>query len=301
MLSLRLSCLLFALTSHINAFEPVCPIIFDGRVPPMADLGSFDRAQTPFSGLRGRNVKWSSILSFPQQVSPSVFDYDFGGKPLAIQIDESSVLRPSGKAAENGYRRATLIFTGNNGSDASTSGVVTYHWSVRQTRDRPLNLTHEYVSVFHERANGQGDHFQVSAGLLVGKEKKYLPRNWKVLDRNQHVLWQTPILFDEWENFAITLDYTKQFVPSVLPTHSKSDMNRQIQVYYSTGQNHLQAVTKPEANENDRGGLFQVGLLKKSTGAKNPSKDGYHSPKFNDALIYGSIFVENSADDCVSR
>lgn len=220
MLSLSLVSLIFVITSHVTAFEPICPIIFDGRVPPTMEVSSFDTGQTPFSGLRGRGVKWSTILSFPQQVSPSVFDYDLGGKPLEIQIDENSIIRPSNKGAETGYRRADLIFAGNNGSDASTDGVVTYHWSVRQPRDRRLNLTHEYVSVFHERPGGQGHHFQVTAGLMLGKTQ-YSSKNWKVLDRKQHIIWQTPILFNEWENFAITLDYPKQWAPSFPPISFK--------------------------------------------------------------------------------
>lgn len=167
-----------------------------------------------------------------------------------------------------------------------TTGVVTYHWSVQQNRNNPLNLTHEYVSVFHERAKGDGNHFQVVAGLIVGKENKYPALNWKVLDRTKHIIFQTPILFNnEWENFAVTLDYPK----------------RTIQVFYSTGRNHLNAVTRPEENENEPGGLFQIGLLKKSTGAKDQLRDGYHSPRFRDGLIYGSVFVENSASGCVSR
>lgn len=165
------------------------------------------------------------------------------------------------------------------------TGVVTYHWSVRQTHNAALNFTHEYVTAYHERANGEGYHFQVVAGMIVGKERQYPARNWKVLDRSKHVIFQTPIMLNnEWENFAITLDYTQQT----------------IQVLYSTGQNHLGVVTRPEANENEQGGLFQFGLLKKSTGAKNPLKDGYHSPQFREGLIYGSVFVENSANRCVS-
>jgi len=164
MLSFTLTCLIFALTSHVTAFRTCLPYNIRWKGAPMAEISSFDSHKTPFSGLRGRNVKWSSTLSFPQQVSPAVYDYDGGGKPLAIQIDENSILRPSGKGAETGYRRTNLIFTGNTGSDSSTNGVVTYHWSVRQAKDRPLNLTHEHVSVFHERANGQGHHFQVTAG-----------------------------------------------------------------------------------------------------------------------------------------
>lgn len=302
MLLLLQNTLIFAFVCYTNAFEPTCPIIFDGRVPPTAEITSFDRDQTPFGGFRANNMKWSSVVSFPQQVPPSVFDFDFGAKPLAIEINEDSVLRPANKAAETGYRRATLIFKGNTGSDASTKNAVTYHWSVRQTRNAHLNLTHEYVSVFHEAGNGDGNHFQVVAGLIVGKESKYLGRNWKVLDRNKHIIWQTPILLNsEWENFAITLDYSNEFVIHDPLQDFKANMARKIQVFYSTAQKHLSAVTEPLQNANDQGGLFQVGLLKKSTGAKDPLKDGYHSPNFREALIYGSIFVENSANGCVSR
>jgi len=284
MLSLFFCGVFLTLSALVHAFEPTCPLIFDGRVPPNAELVDFDRAQTPFGGLRGRDIKWSSILTFPS-IQPSVFDYEFGGKPIEVKIDENSILRPSGTGAQTGYRRAELIFVNNTGSDASTSGVVTYHWSVFQPKDQPLNVTHEYVPVFHERKNGEGHHFQFVAGTIVGKEKIYSSRNWKVLDRGRHVIWQTRMLFNEWENFAITLDYPQ----------------KTIQVHYSTGQNSLQPVTPPEDNENDQGGLFQVGLLKKSIGAKVPTKDGYHPPKFRDVLVYGGIFIENSANGCISR
>lgn len=177
-------------------------------------------------------------------------------------------------------------------------GVVTYHWSVRQNRDTPLNFTHEYVAVSHETANAGGNHFQLVAGLIIGKENRYPALNWKVLDRTKHIIFQTPILFtNDWENFAITLNYNK----------------RTIQVFYSTGQNHLSAVTaiedntkdnyspKDNLNPNDEGGLFQFGLLRKSTGAKDARGNGYQGPQFREGLTYGSIFVENSANGCVSR
>lgn len=119
-----LNCLILAFVTPIKAFEPSCPMIFDGRVPPIAEITSFDRNETPYGGFRGKNVKWSSILSFPQQVKPAVFDYDFGAKPIAIEINQDSVLRPANKPAETGHRQATLIFNRNNGSDESTKGML---------------------------------------------------------------------------------------------------------------------------------------------------------------------------------
>jgi hypothetical protein len=151
----------FAPSLHVNAFEPVCPIIFDGRVPPNAKLTAFDTTQAPFSELRGRPVKWSLILVF-LSVRPPVFHYEFGGKPLEIQINENSVFPPSGTEAQSGYRRANVIFAGNTGSDPSTSGVVTYHWSLRQSKDQPLNLIHEYVALFHERKTARDIFFSCS-------------------------------------------------------------------------------------------------------------------------------------------
>lgn len=123
MASLLLSFLVLASLAHVEAYEPSCPLIFDGRVPPTAEATWFDLNETPYSGFRGRYEKWSSLISFPP-VPPAVFDYDFGAKPMAIDIDQDSVLRPANKAAETGHRQTTLIFNRNTGSDESTRGAL---------------------------------------------------------------------------------------------------------------------------------------------------------------------------------
>jgi hypothetical protein len=199
----------FILQTH--GFEPLCPLVFDGRIPPITALSSFDIPDgTAWGGLRGRDVKWSSILKFPA-VKPSAFDYDLGGKAVEVQINDLSVIRPSGTGAQTGYRRADLVFQKNTGNlDASTIGVKTFHWSVRQVREQPLNLTHEYMNVFHERKDEKGRQFTLSAGALVGKERVADKKNWKMLGHDNKIVWQAPIQFNDWENFAVTLDYTKK-------------------------------------------------------------------------------------------
>jgi hypothetical protein len=35
-------------------------------------------------------------------------------------------------------------------------------------------------------------------------------RLWKFLDKDNDVLWTTLIEWDEWQNFAVTVDYVKE-------------------------------------------------------------------------------------------
>jgi hypothetical protein len=74
-----------------------------------------------------------------------------------------------------------------------------------------------------------------------------------------------------------------------------------MQVYYSKGLSQLQPVTNVLQNHNDDGGLFEIGILKKSIGAKDPAKDGYHPTNIHESQIYGGVFIEDSANGCVSR
>jgi hypothetical protein len=199
----------FALASLTSALS--CPVVFDGRVPSSADVGLFDRGETPWGGLRPRDVKWSSILDFPGDIPPSMFDRESNSKPVQIGINDNSVLRPSNAPAQTGYRRTEMIFMGNKGNDPSTQGVKTFHWSVGQ--GRPLNFSHEYLNVFHERNDNKGYQFRVSIGALVGKEKQFNSRAWKVQDRSGNVIFSTPSVEAEWENFAVMLNYMTKYVP----------------------------------------------------------------------------------------
>jgi hypothetical protein len=211
---LSLTLLLTSLTSAVSTIrrspssDPQCPVIFDGRVPPFIQVEAFDRSETPFGGIRPRDIKWNAILDFPTSIPPSLFDKDYGGKAIQVGINDLSIIRPSGTGAQTGFRRSALIFAGNNGDDASTKGIKTYHWSVRQ--GRPLNFSHEYLNVFHERKDGKGYQFRAQIGTLIGKEKLGNSKNWKIFGHDDKVLFSTPMVQGDWENFAITLDYVQK-------------------------------------------------------------------------------------------
>lgn len=106
-----------------------------------------------------------------------------------------------------------------NGSDASNVGVKTFHWSVQQDPERKMNLTHEYMNVWHETNDYTSNQFSINTGVMLVQDKpktsnvsttgsdKHL---WKILNRNNDVIWTTKIEWDDWQNFAITLDYEKK-------------------------------------------------------------------------------------------
>jgi hypothetical protein len=75
-----------------------------------------------------------------------------------------------------------------------------------------------------------------------------------------------------------------------------------IKIYYSKGNAPLKAVTEALPNENAGGGQLQIGVAKKPTETETVVFDGYHEPipENGEGLIYGGIFVEDSAGGCVS-
>lgn len=47
-------------------------------------------------------------------------------------------------------------------------------------------------------------------------------------------------------------------------------------------------------------GQYQIGILKKPTGTSDVTNSGYQEAPFEEGLIYGGIFVEDSSDGCIS-
>lgn len=88
-----------------------------------------------------------------------------------------------------------------------------FHWSVLQDLTRPLNLTHEYMNVWHERADYAGNQFSFSMGLLLevdggdGINTRAKREALRVQDRQNKIIFETPIRWVEWQNFGIQLDY----------------------------------------------------------------------------------------------
>lgn len=73
-----------------------------------------------------------------------------------------------------------------------------------------------------------------------------------------------------------------------------------LQVYYSKGDEPLKSVTSAVSNNNAGEGQYQIGMLKKPTGTSDVVNSGYQQPNLNEGLIYGSLFVEDSAGGCIS-
>lgn len=184
-----------------------CPIILDGRVKTTLTPPDFDSyATSPFNPdyVKGNDLKWSDILLFPTDFGTSRFDAN-SSKPFEVTITDASIFQQ-----QKGFRRAGLQIQGdtNTGSPANT-GVRTIHFSVRQDPKRPLNLTHEYLNVWHEASDYSANQFNFEAGTILGQTG--LPKNtFKVLNRQNKQVWSTAIDNAAWQNFAITLDFNKK-------------------------------------------------------------------------------------------
>lgn len=73
-----------------------------------------------------------------------------------------------------------------------------------------------------------------------------------------------------------------------------------MQVFYSKGSDPLRPVTEVFPNDNSGGGALQIGMLKKPTETKTVVFDGFQESDLNEGKILGGIFVEDSANGCVS-
>ncbi|KAK1979740.1 hypothetical protein LZ30DRAFT_596246 [Colletotrichum cereale] len=272
-------------TCHAAAVR--CPVVFDGRVPAAATPRDFDAASgggwNPYNPgyVKGEGLLWSDIVLLPAPApAPSRFDRAGATRPLEVTISDGSVFMN-----QRGFRRAGLQFAAdaNVGSPAA-AGVKTLHFSVRQDAARPLNLTHEYLNVWHETAAYDANQFNFQTGTLIGREG--LPKDtFKLLDRDNKLVWSTPVATDgSWQNFALTLDFSKNT----------------IQVWYSAAGAPLarQGGAIPADLAGD--GQYQIGILKKPTGTSDVVNSGYQSSNLDEGQIYGGIFIEDSANGCVS-
>lgn len=206
---------------HRKQSDVKCPIIFDGRIPRNLTLSSFDSAtQSRYSPryVKGENLTWSEIIVLPLSLEPSRFDSRSVHKPFEVTISDASLFR-SGAGLQVGFRRAGLLLkddTNAAGSDAADQGIVTFHWSVSQDAGRPLNLSHEYMNVWHEKADYSGNQFTFVGGVVLkqdggdGIETPEERESWKVQDAKNNVVFRTRIAKNEWQNFAIQLDHNNK-------------------------------------------------------------------------------------------
>ncbi|KAF1992822.1 glycoside hydrolase family 131 protein [Amniculicola lignicola CBS 123094] len=274
-----------------------CPLIFDGRILQNLTLSSFDSAAaSPYSPtyVKGQNLTWSQILLLPNPNATTASRFDSSAhRPLEVTVNDASLFR-SGAGLQLGFRRAGLLLKGDGnaiGADAADAGVVTFHWSVKQDSVKPLNLSHEYMNVWHEKADYSGNQFAFVGGVVLvvdggdGVDTEEERNSWKIQDSKNKFIFRTKIEFDQWQNFAVRLDYVASTV----------------QVFYSTGDDFLKAATEILPNDNAGGGQLQLGIAKKPTETETVVWDGYQeSMPHGEGQIYGGVFVEDSKDGCIS-
>jgi hypothetical protein len=192
-------------------------VLLDGRVTKNLTLSSFDSALTsPYNPdyVKGENITWSSILLLPETPA-SRFDTPAVHKPLEVTIDNRSLFR-AGSNLQVGFRRAGLLLkndANDPGADGSDAGLVTFHWSVKQDAARPLNLSHEYMNVWHEKSDYSGNQFMFVGGVVLpvdggtGLDTKVEKEKWRVQNYKNEFIFETAIDKREWQNFALQLDY----------------------------------------------------------------------------------------------
>ncbi|CAG8952120.1 hypothetical protein HYFRA_00000858 [Hymenoscyphus fraxineus] len=254
-----------ALAVPKSPLSPKCPIILDGRIPKDTPVSIFDTDASPFDPnyTKGQNLTWSQIIKY-SSVAPSKFDVEVNARPIEVTINDQSLFASGGTNVQYGFRRAGLLL--GNGSDASNTGVRTFHWSIRQDPSRKLNLTHEYMLVWHEANDFASNQWSLNAGILLEQDNpKETDGSTTGFDR---LVWMGKL----WN------------------THGPREEG-----YYP-----LQSVTESISNDNSGGGQFQIGVLKKPTETESVVFDGFQEAGIDEGQIYGGIFVENSAKDCVS-
>ncbi|KAG8161074.1 hypothetical protein KVR01_009338 [Diaporthe batatas] len=263
-------------------------IQFDGRVPAGTQLSAFDSDNGLFNpgNVFGKNVTFSKLLQLPD-VAPSLFDV--GTVPLEVTINDESIFAPSETNVQLGFRRAELLPASNNGTDPSTLGVKSLHFSLMKDAARPLNISHEYQLAFVESADFSTNQFVLKTGTMLdtstqgGVDPDSLILFGNVKQSQQ--LFSTPFTEGVFHNFGLTLDFNANTT----------------QVFYSTGNEPLAKVTEPLTNDISGQGQYHFGVLKKGVnGGADITKDAQQPAGINEGIIYGGIFQEDSSASTIT-
>lgn len=265
-----------------------CPVTFEGRVPSNFTAATFDTTTSLFNpaNVFGQGLKWSQIIQLPA-VSGSLFDQNT--IPVEVTIDDASIFAPSATNVQTGFRRAELLISSNNGTDASTTGIKTVHFSVGKDSARPLNLTHEYQLFFLEDASFSTNQVVLKTGTILGGNATDDPDTLRLFGNVNanpvQTLFQTKFTPNIFHNFAVTLDFTANTT----------------QVFYSTGTSPLTAQTQAIKNDVHGQGQFHFGMLKKPVnGGADITKSGFQESGINEGIVFGGIFEEDSSNNCIS-
>ncbi|SPO01530.1 related to endoglucanase c [Cephalotrichum gorgonifer] len=280
------SLLLSALFAVPVVWAQECTLQFDGRVPADFAVADFDAANDLFNAdnVLGEGLAFSDLIQLPA-AGASIFDIDT--VPLGVTISDDSIFN-----GQTGFRRAELIPASNSGTDDSTVGVKTLHFSISKDPLRPLNLEHEYQLVFLESNDFSTNQVVLKTGTVLGgatagEDPDSLFLFGNVNEAAPGLLFSTPFTEGVVHNFGIVLDF------DALTT----------QVLYSVDSDPLEAQTDAIDNDVSGQGQFHFGLLKKpidTPAGGDITKEGTQEAGIDEGVVYGGIFQEDSSDGCIS-
>ncbi|KAK2010739.1 hypothetical protein LZ32DRAFT_562498 [Colletotrichum eremochloae] len=205
------------------------------------------------------------------------FDKATNTKAFAINIDDKSIFIPQGGEPQSNIRRADLLPSIRSQlNDVAVTGVRTLHFSVQRDATKPLNATHDYQIVNLESKDFSFRQFDVRTGADNGNEIAIFGNSQTTPAPEK--IFSTPFGEGQFENFAMKLDFNANTM----------------QVFHSTGQEPLEQVTEPVANDLAGLGEYHFALQ------KNPVGDAPQPTGIQEALIFGGIFMEDSTDGTVS-
>ncbi|PQE05255.1 hypothetical protein CJF31_00008779 [Rutstroemia sp. NJR-2017a BVV2] len=273
-----------------------CPIQYDGRMPAGTTPASFDSKSTSLfdpGNVFGKSTSTFESIYKTTSLNFGQISHGFdhcGQPPIEVTLSDKSIFAPSATNVQLGFRRAELLPASNNGSDASTTGVKTLHFSIQKDIAHPLNFSHEYQLVFLETADFSDNQFVLKTGTILGSNGTAATGDRLVVVGNVNEgaaeLFSTPWT-EGWHNFGVVLDF---------------DANT-IQILHSTSHLPLQAVTTPLRNNISGRGQYHFGMLKKPTNTPSGgdvTKSGFQESGIDERVVYGGIFMEESKGGCVS-
>ncbi|KAL2876627.1 hypothetical protein SGCOL_008206 [Colletotrichum sp. CLE4] len=276
----------FTLLSFASvAVAQQCTLQFDGRVTTGTEAEAFDAENNLFSpqNVFGAGLSFSKVLQLPNEAS-SPFDGN-DNVPLEVTISDQSIFNK-----QTGFRRADLIPSTNTGTDESTTGVKTLHFSLSKDVQRPLNLSHEYQLAFLESNDFSTNQVVLKTGTILGGDATVDPDTLQLFGNVNTkpappILFSTPFAENTIHNFAVTMDFNANTV----------------QVFYSTDNNDLEAQGEPQPNVVTGQGQYHFGVLKKPVGGQGDiTKNGFQPDGIDEGIVYSGIFQEDSANGCIS-
>jgi hypothetical protein len=205
MFAVTFSCSIFSLIALLSlATAQSCTLQFDARVTAGTSLSSFDTTSNLFSSSNvfGAGLAFSDLLQLPD-VAPSLFDVNT--IPIEVTISDDSIFNN-----QTGFRRAELVPVSNTGTDDSTLGVKTVHFSLIKDSERPLNTSHEYQLFFLESNDFTTNQVVLKTGTILGTntiDPDTLQLFGNVNEAAPGPLFSTPFTEDVFHNFALTLNF----------------------------------------------------------------------------------------------